>query len=178
MKSPSPHRLFSKVVLQIISPTVEQYGFVRHKKKAEKFFTEIIFRKNSQYIKISASTYPTDYPYFYNIILGDGDSDGFPEYDWNSIALWRLKRKLNPAVKAEQYAFPSAEEMQVSLTKANQELLKYANDFMTGDMTLFYETRSERNKLREPYKIHAPNKFGIYETADDPKSAGLKKKYS
>ncbi len=71
MKSPSPHRLFSKVALQIIGPTVEQYGFVKHKKKAEKFFTEIIFRKNSQYIQISASTYPTDYPYFYNIILGD-----------------------------------------------------------------------------------------------------------
>ena len=71
---PSPEQtLFADTVLEIISPTVEQFGFVRHRTEIETHFTTIIFRKDKQYIKVSGSTYPTDYLYSYNIVLGEGE---------------------------------------------------------------------------------------------------------
>ena len=176
---PSPEQtLFADNVLEIISPTVETFGFVRHRTELEKHFTTIIFRKDKQYIKISGSTYPTDYPYSYNVILGEGDSEDFSEWDWNSIALWRLKTKIDLKAKAKEYEFPYGDKVKFSVSNANKELLKYADTFLHGDMTLFYETRSEQNKNREPYKIHTPDKDGNYKTTDEPLSVEQKKKYS
>ena len=176
---PSPEQtLFADNVLEIISPTVETFGFVRHRTKIEKHFTTIIFRKDKQYIKISGSTYPTDYPYSYNVILGEGESEDFSEWDWNSIALWRLKTKIAPKAKAKEYEFPHGDKVKFSVSNANKELLKYADTFLHGNMTLFYETRSEQNKNREPYKIHTPDKDGNYTTTDEPISIEKKKKYS
>src|SRR5688572_3033733 len=164
-RKPSPEQtLFADNVLEIISPTVEQFGFVRHRTEIETHFTTIIFRKDKQYIKVSSSTYPTDYPYSYNIVLGDGDSEDFTEWDWNSTALWRLKKKIDPAVKAKEYEFPLGDKVKFSISNANKELLKYADPFLRGDLTLFYETRSEQNKDREPYKIYTPDKNGNYTT--------------
>ena len=176
---PSPeHTLFADTVLEIISPTVEEYGFVRHSTEIETHFTTIIFRKDKQYIKVIGSTYPTDYPYSYNIVLGEGDSEDFLEWDWNSTALWRLKNRIDPTVKAKEYEFPFDGKAKLSLANANKELLKYADTFLRGDLTLFYETRFEQNKVREPYKIHTPDKNGKYTTTDEPTSVEQKKKYS
>ena len=176
---PSPEQAsFADTILEIISPTVEQFGFSRHRTEIETYFTTIIFRKNKQYIKISSSTYPTDYPYFYNIVLGDGDSEDFLEYDWNSIALWRLKAKNDPTAKAKEYEFPLSEKVKFSVSNANKELLKYADTFLRGDLTLFFETRSEQNKHRELYKIHSSDNNGKYTTTYEPTSVEQKKKYS
>lgn len=176
---PSPEQtLFADTVLEIISPTVEQFGFVRHRTEIETYLTTIIFRKDKQYIKISGSTYPTDFPYSFNIVLGDGDSEDFLEWDWNSISLWRLKNKIDSTVKAKEYDFPLDDKVKFSVTNANKELLKYADTFLRGNLTLFYETRSEQNKGREPYKIHTPNKNGKYTTTDEQASVEQKKKYS
>lgn len=178
-KKPSPEQtLFADTVLEIISPTVEQFGFVRNRTEIETYFTTIIFRKDKQYIKISGSTYQTDYPYSYNIILGDGDTEDFFELDWNSIALWQLKNKIDPTAKAKEYEFPFDDKMKFSISYANKELLKYADTFLKGDLTLFYEIRSEQNKNREPYKIHTPDKNGKYTTTDEQKSVEQKKRYS
>lgn len=176
---PSPeHTLLANTVLEIISPTVEKFGFVRHRTEIETYFTTIIFRRDKQYIKVSGSTYPRDYPYSYNIILGEGDSENFIEWDWNSIALWRLKNKIDLTTKAKEYEFPLGDKVKFSLSHANKELLKYADTFLRGDLTLFYETRSEQNKGREPYKIHTPNKNGKYTTIDEQTSVEQKRKYS
>ena len=176
---PSPELiLFADTVLEIISPTVEKFGFVRHRTEIETYLTTIIFRKEKQYIKISGSTYPTDYPYSYNIVLGDGDSEDFFEWDWNSIALWQLKNKTDPRAKAKEYEFPFSDKIKYSISHANKELLKYADTFLQGDLTLFYETRSEQNKSREPYKIYTPDKNGKHTTTDEQKSVEQKKKYS
>lgn len=178
-KKPSPeHILFADTVLEIISPTVEKFGFVRHRTEIKGYLTTIIFRKDKQYIKISGSTYPTDYPYSYNIVLGDGDSEDFFEWDWNSIALWRLKNKIDPTAKAKEYEFPIGDKVKFSVSNANKELLKYADTFLRGDLTLFYETRSEQNKGREPYKIHTPDKSGNYTTNDEQTSVEQKKKFN
>ena len=176
---PSPeHILFADTVLEIFSPTVEQFGFVRHRTEIETYLTIIIFRKDEQYIKISGSTYPTDYPYYYNIVLGEGDSEDFLEWDWNSVALWRLKTKIDATAKPQEYEFPFRDKVKLSVSNANKELLKYADTFLNGDLILFYETRSEQNKGREPYKIHTPDKNGKYTTTDEQTSVEQKKKYS
>lgn len=177
--NPSPEQtFFAGNVLEIISPTVERFGFARHRIEIEEYFTTIIFRKDKQYIKINGSTYPTDYPYYYNIILGEGDSDNVFEWDWNSIALWRLKAKLDPKAKAKEYEFPYEDKVKFSIANANEELFRYGDPFLRGDLTMFYEIRSEVNKAREPYKIHTPDKDGNYMTIDEPKSVEQKKKYS
>lgn len=170
--------LFADTVLEIISPTVEQFGFSRHRTEIETHFTNILFRKDKQYIKVSGSTYPTDNPYYYNIILGEGNSEDFLEWDWNSIALWKIKSKIDPTIKAKEYEFPLGDKVKFSVTNSNKELLKYADTFLLGNLTLFYETRSEQNKGREPYKIYTPDKNGKYTTTDDPTSIEQKKKYS
>lgn len=177
-RSSAEQTLFANTVLEIISPTVERFDFSRYRTEIKTHSTTIIFRKNRQYIKVSGSTYPTDYPYCYNIILGEGDSEDFFEWDWNSIALWRLKTKIDPTAKANEYEFPLGDKVKFSVTNANKELLKYADTFLNGDLTLFYETRSEQNKDREPYKIHTPDKNGNYTTTDELTSVEQKKKYS
>jgi len=178
-KKPSPEQtLFANTVLETISSTVKKFGFVRHRTVIEEQFTTIIFRKEKQYIKISSSTYPTDYPYSYNIILGEGDSEDFYKWDWNSIALWRLKTKIDPKAKAKEFEFPFGDKVKFSVANANKELLKYADTFLRGDLNLFYETRSEQNKNREPYKIHSADKDGNYQTTYEQKSVEQKKKYS
>jgi hypothetical protein len=170
--------LFADKVLEIINPVAENFGFNRYKIEIERFFTQITFRKNNLYIKVVSSIHPRDYPNFYNIILGEGNSDDFYEYDWNSIALWRLKIMINPDTTAKEYAFPFGDKIKYSVNNANEELLKYGISFLTGDLNLFYKTRAEQNKNREPYKIHAPDKNGNYQAIDEPKSAEQKKKYS
>ncbi len=176
---PSPEQiLFADTVLEIITATVHKFGFFRHRTEIEKHFTTIIFRKDKQYIKISGSTYPTDYPYSYNIILGEGDSEAFYEWDWNSIALWRLKTKIYAKAKAREFEFPYGDKVKFSIANAEKELLKYADTFLRGDLTLFYETRSDQNKDRQPYKIHTPNKDGNYNTTDEQKSVEQKGKFS
>ena len=54
----------------------------------------------------------------------------------------------------------------IQIANADKELLKYADTFLRGDLTFFYETRSAQNKSREPYKIHTPDKEGNYKTTD------------
>ena len=171
-------KVFTDSTLKIFDPTFTQYGFEQHLIKLEEYFVKIIYRKDNQYVKISGSIYPTDYPYSYNVILGDGDSDDFWESDWNSIALWKIKNKINPELKPLEYDFPFGNSVSPSLKKANQELIKYAKEFLNGDLELFIKIRKEQNNEREPYKIHSPDENGNYKTTDEPKSVEQKKKYS
>jgi len=178
-EKPSPEQtLFVQTVLEIINPIVEKSGFKRQKTIVKTYSSSIVWRKDKQYIKVQSTNYPTDYPYYYNIVLGEGDSENFLEYDWNSIALWRLKKMIDPAAAAQEYEFPLVDEMKFSISNAKTELLQYADTFLNGDLTLFYKTRSEQNKDRTPYKIHTPDKKGNYITTDEPTSAEQKKKYS
>ena len=178
-EDPSPeHIAFSNCVNTIIGQALNQYGFEFHRQEIERWFTTIIYRNDNRYFKISASTHWRDHPSYFNIILGEGDSEEFYEYDWNSIALWRLKKTINPNLKAQEYSFPKDEEIRYSVENARDELLQFGETFLNNDLTLFYKTRTDQNKNREPYKIHSPDKEGKYQTSFDPKSVEQKKKYS
>ncbi|MCW4470314.1 hypothetical protein OGH69_15165 [Flavobacterium sp. MFBS3-15] len=172
------HKLFGDTILDLISPEIEKFGFETHRIKIEKYFTEIVFRKDKQYIKVSGTTYLTDYPYHYNIVLGEGYSDNFLESDWNSIALWRLKSLTDPETNTNEFAFPFGDEVRFSIANACREIIQYAEPFLQGDLTLFLKARSEHNRIREPYKIYKRDANGNYTTSYEPNSVALKKKYS
>jgi len=179
LKKPSlNHIAFTDKALDIFSSEMEKFGFLRHWTEIEPNSTTIVFRKDKQYIKIDGSTEPRDLNDCYNIILGEGDSEDFWEWDWNSIALWRLKQAIDPKAKAQEYSFPFGDKISYSLINAKNELLKYGQTFLNGDLALFHNTRQKQNRSREPYKIHSPDKNGKYQTIDEPKSLEMKKKYS
>ena len=169
---------FAKTALEIIAPTVEKYGYIHHKTEIKTYSANIVWRKDKQYIKVNGSNYPTDYPFNYNIILGEGSSDEFLEYDWNSVALWTLSKIIEPTANISSYDFPFGDKIKFSLDAANKDLLKFGQTFLSGDLTTFYEARKMINEKREPYKIHKPNAEGKFETTDEPTSVEQKKKYS
>jgi hypothetical protein len=169
---------FAEQVLETISPTVEHFGFKLYCKEVKTYSTTIVWRKDKQYIKVNSTDYPTDYPYYYNIILGEGNSDDFFEYDWNSVAVWALARVIEPTADINSYDFPLGDKVKYSLSAANNHLLKYGQTFLSGDLTVFYEARKQINENREPYKIYKPGQDGKYHTTDEPMSVKQKKKHS
>ena len=178
-EKPSPEqKLFSEKAMEIVIPTFEHFGFQKHRIEIGKHSSTLIYRKDKQYLKISSNTYPRDYPYHYNIVLGEGDSEDFFEWDWNSVALWRFKKEIKPELKASEYEFPKDNGIEPSLKNANSELLKYGLTFLNGELDLFYKIRKEQNQNREPYKIYSRDENGKYQTSFEPKSLEQKKKYS
>lgn len=178
-EKPSDHELaFAQAVLDIIGPTIEKNGFVLHSKEIKQYSTNLTWRKKKQYIKVNSTTFPTDYPYYYNIVLGEGDSDDFFEYDWNSVAIWALARVSNPDTEIVSYDFPYDDKIKSSVETAHSHLLTYGQTFLNGDLSTFYAARKMVNKDREPYKIYTPDKDGNYQTIFEPKSVEQKKKYT
>lgn len=177
-ETPSDHELsFAQAILGIIGPAVEEYGFELYSKKIKKYSTTIIWRKDKQYIKVNSTTYPLD-GYYYNVILGEGSSDDFFEYDWNSVAIWALARVIKPDTDVVSYDFPYNDNIKPSIQIALKHLLTYGQTFLEGDLTTFQAARKMINENREPYKIHSPDKNGEYKTTDEPISVEQKKKYS
>lgn len=169
--------LFTETVLEILGPEIEKFGFNIHRKVTKKYSSNITWRRKNQYIKVESTTYPTDYPFFYSLIFGVGDSENFNEYDWNGASLTCFKNKFEN-IKSFEPNFPVKNKMKESLTQTLIDLQKYGVTFLNNDMTLFYQIRSDLNKSREPYKIHSPDQVGNYKTIDEPVSVEQKKKYS
>jgi len=169
---------FSKEILKIIKPEILKFGFKKYTTKNEEYYTNLVFRKSNQYIRIEGTNYPRDYPYFWNIILGEGSSDDFFEYDWNSVALWHLKNKIENEICNKEYPFPTENELSYSILNAKNELLKFGQSFLLGNLELFYEVRKEINQKRETYKIHSPDGIGGYIVSNEPKSELMKRKFT
>jgi len=175
--------VFADIALSIIGPTVESFGFKRFTTEVKTYSTTIVFRKGKRYIKISSTSYPTDYPYFYDLILGEGNSDDFFEYDWNSVSITSLAEIIDPLKKIHSYNFPVGDpafdkRIKLSVENANLDLVKYGSGFLEGDLSIFYQARKEVNTKREPYRVSAPDKNSVRKTTYEPISVKQKKKYS
>jgi len=178
-EKPSPEqKLFSNKAMEIVIPIFEQFGFQKHRIEVGNHFSNITYRKKEQYLKISSTTHPKDYPHYYSISFGEGNSEDFFEFDWNSINLWDFQKKINPNRKLSNYDFPLKNELESSLENVKKDLLEFGASFLNGELNIFYQIRKERNQEREPYKIRKLNKDGKYETTYEPKSLELKKRYS
>ena len=174
----SEQKLFSEKALEIIVPTFEKFGFEKDKIEIGEHFSRITYRKNEQYLSISTNTHPKDYPHYYTISFGEGNSEDYFEYDWNSITLWDFQKSLKPNQELSNNYFPKESELKSSLENLKTELLEFGESFLRGDLSLFYKIRKERNENKEPYKIRKMNENEKYELINEPRSLKLKKKYS
>ena len=172
-------KIFNKTVGTIFDKTLNDFGFKLKRKKTEKLFCERIYINGDRYIRISGDIHPMDFPPHYNIVLGQGSIE-WPDCDWNAIALWLVKKEIDPKKKANEYSLEKMDEDKLghSLNHAKEELVNYGKGFLTGDLKLFDKVRRELNKDREPYKIYRPTENGGREMIIDEESKGLKEKYS
>ncbi len=183
-ENPSPEQTsFAESVLSIVEQTIVKSGFKRDKAEIKTYSTTIVFRKSKRYVKISSTSYPTDYPYCFFIVLGEGDSNNFFEYDWNGVSIPALAKIIDPLKNIKDYNFPIGDPafdktIKFGVENANRDLLKYGASFLEGDLSIFYQARKEINSMREPYKISVPDQNGVYKTTYEPISVRQKKKYS
>ena len=177
-KSYSDQEIFAESALKIISAAIESFGFKLHRKEVKTYSTTIVWRNNNQYVKVNSTTYPPDDYFSYNIILGEGDSDDFFEYDWNSVAIWALAEVMDPKTTVSSYDFPCDDDVELSIYTAKRHLLLYGETFLRGDLAIFRTARKRVNQVRIPYKIHKIDENGVFLTEDEPFSVEQKKKYS
>jgi hypothetical protein len=172
-------KIFNKTVGTIFDKPLGDYGFKLKRKKTEKLFCERIYINGDRYVGISADVHSRDFPPHYNIVLGQGSFE-WPDRDWNSVALWRVKKFIKPEVKAKEFSLEQMnnDKLEHSLSHAKNELLDYGQKFLTGDIELFDKVRREQNKDRQPYKIYTPTASGGLQTTEDDESRRLKEKYS
>ena len=168
---------FETIALTAFEDALASHGFKRESKKTEQYFCEIVFVNGERYVKISANSHPRDFPPHFNIVLGEGPRE-FLESDWNSIALWRLKNFITSTNTGSEFNLETPAKLPRLLDRAKAELLEFGADFLSGDVALFRQARSEQNRGREAYKIHSPDKNGKYTVADEPESVNMKEKYS
>ena len=154
-----------------------RHGFKLQAKKIEQYFCNVIYKKGDNYVKIFANIHWHDYPSYYNVILGNGKIE-WPDDDWNSIALWYVKKHLDPSSNAKEYSLLKFDGIEFSLENACKELEKYGSDFLNGNLDTFKKIRAEVNQEREPYKITIPQGDGTYKTTYDKTSEDLKNKNS
>jgi len=147
------HIRFSKSALEIIGTLVEQNGFTFHRKTIDKYSTNILWRNDKRYVRVFATDFPTDYPYYFSIKLGEGDSEDFFEYDWNSISILEIGKIKEPNKKFAELDFPKISEMQESLEFAKSQLSEFGTEFLNGNLDLFYKVRKLANGERKPYRI-------------------------
>lgn len=167
---------FSDKVLEVFLPFLRGYGFNLVFAKVDQYFTKIIFRKNTQYLEINGSTFPTDSPWSYGIRLGDGEHE-FLESDWNAISLWRMEELVDGNSNYEN-DFPYGDQIIPSLNAAKEILIRCAESFLRGDLDLFIKVRKMHNQSREPYRISSVGKGGKREISFEEMSVQMKKKYS
>ena len=165
------------MAVAVFKDALAQHGFKLELNRSDELFCEVTFVNGARYVQISASIHSHDYPWYFTIALGEGPLD-FGEADWNSIGLWRLREMVAPDAAEGDYRLRGKSRYRRQLEDARVELLNYATDFLTGDVTLFRKARSEQNRERKPYQVHSPDKNGNYVVTDDPKSKAMKKKYS
>ena len=135
------------------------------------WYASRIFRSGDRYIDINANCHFRDGEPECRVILGDGP-DNWPEYDWNTIALWRLTGN------GGNYPIREIEDIPVILETMCQDLLSQAEDFLSGNIDRFLKQRAAQNSQREPYKIYSPQPDGSYEASYETESRALKERYS
>lgn len=155
---------------------LETYGFLKNSNKIETNIIEHVYVKHDLYIKIIVSFNLRDFPYYFNIALGEGPLS-FPESDWNSIPLWRLSEP-SSSTKAGYYLIEDITNIDQVLEHGRLDLEKYGSNFLNGELSTFKEARKSQNKEREPYKVYIPKEDGTHEKIVDEDSKRLKKKYS
>ena len=180
-------RAFPGVCAATFDAALASYGFHCGDAKLDRTFCAQLYLSDSRYIEISVNAEPREFPFYCNVVLGEGRT-AWPERDWNSVALWRFiqHRELDAAaLGAGKYIFgdpvtvePNPEDLLPIFERMRNDLLGFAADFLAGDLRAFRRVRAAQTRQREPYTIRRPDGMGGYRTTVDPESAHLKERFS
>lgn len=170
---------FKKAAIKQFHDLLISKGFKPKKRRIEDWSCEIVYTASDdrRYVGIESSMHPRDYPYFFNVVLGEGSLD-WPEADWNGIALWRIINLKTGENKAKEYNLSDGKQIEDLMIQSRNDFEKYCIDFLDGNLESFYAARKKQNTEREPYKIHKPTSDGKYTIEYDKVSEKLKKKFS
>jgi hypothetical protein len=158
VREPAPEQvLLADLVLAIMSPAIQKYGFVRHSVSVIRNLTWIVFSKNTRYIAVSSSTLPVDFPYYYEVILGEGGPEAYQRQNRRSVTIAQLAHTAGATASSGSYDFPgnhlpgepvdiNAEALRVSILAAQKDLLQYGLGFLEGDLKLFVQAIAQWNK--------------------------------
>lgn len=158
IREPAPEQLLlADAVLSVMSPVIEGYGFLRHSVSVIKNITWIVFSKQQQYIAISSSTLPVDYPYYYEIILGEAGKGDYDRQNRQSVTIAQLATTAGATAGGDSYNFPGrhvpgqpvdidAKRLQIAMETAKKDLLQYGIGFLEGDLNLFRQAIQQWHK--------------------------------
>lgn len=135
-----------------------------------------LYRKGDLYVEATVSFHPRDFPFCCRVVLGEG-SMGWPDCDWNSVALWRLVQATAPdhyPSGVQPYAVPSPEDIAPVMLAVRDDLRQFGQDFLA----VFRSVRAVQNQERQPYNVYSPGTDGRYQVAAEPESQRLKERYS
>jgi hypothetical protein len=114
---------FAENVFEIMSQKLKLLDFEIFKLKLCEFSSDLVFKKQNKIIRVSSSTFPTDYPNYFNIKIGMSKSFNV-ERTYNLEYIKRLNNE-------EDYLFPiDYEEVKPEIENALNDLLKYNMDFL------------------------------------------------
>ncbi|HEX5323531.1 MAG TPA: hypothetical protein VFW40_07075, partial [Capsulimonadaceae bacterium] len=139
-----------------------------------------VYQKGELYVRVSVSFDPRDAPFGVIVYLDEGGIN-WPDWDWNSVALWRLIKLKFPnrhVAGKEPYPVDSPSNINDVLPRICSDLEQFAQDFLTGELAIFKKARAEQNRGRRPYLIHRPGPDGRYITEIEPESQKLLERYS
>lgn len=137
---------FANGAIEIFNPVLRQFGFNLFKLEITEYGTSIIWIKDKCYIDFSGNTHPHDAPAYYGIALGEFKEEYFHYADLDCVGLWRLKAIQENIDNVNDTPFPFGADIQLSLLKTMEELLKYGKSFLQGDLTDFYIARKQEWK--------------------------------
>jgi hypothetical protein len=135
---------FANGAIEILNPLMRQFGFKLLKLKITEYGTTIIWLKGKCYADLRANTHPHDAPAYYGIALGEFNGDHYHYSELDSVGFWRLKALQIPLDSIDDTPFPFGENIKPSLIKTSNDLLRYAKNFLEGDLTQFYYARSKQ----------------------------------
>jgi hypothetical protein len=169
---------FENACMLFQAPLISR-GFVPTPIEVESSHGSQCFVAGVRYVKVSATVDPRDTPFSAAIALGEGDT-GMPESDWNSVALRHVIEHVAPndrATGAGSYPLRNIDEIPATFERMLADLLRFADDFLAGDLQQFRRIRAALVKTRSAYVIHTPDAAGRYSAREDPVSAALKQRF-
>lgn len=132
---------FANAAIEIFNPVLRHFGFNLLKLKITEYSSTVIWIKNKCYIDLSSNTHPKDAPNYYGILLGEFKEDYYHYSDLDCVGLWRLKSIQDNFKMINETPFPLGEDIKPSLIQTIEDLIKYGNGFLQGDLKQFYQAR-------------------------------------
>ena len=131
------HIEFINKVLEVFNDVLSSYNFTLFRKEVQAFGCEIIWIKNKSYINIFLNTHPHDAPKHFGILLGEFKGDTYKYDEDECIGLWQIKLKKDNSEARNKNHKTLKKGFKTELFKEKEDLLKYAQEFLNGNLDDF-----------------------------------------